>query len=65
MTVLETLLDTLPDATRDLRLNVGSLLESTSLSLTQRWGVVVACALSAFVLLSEKRRTQRVQLVCA
>ena len=47
MTALETLLDTLPDAARDLRLNVGSLLESTSLSLTQRWGVVVACALSS------------------
>jgi lipoyl-dependent peroxiredoxin subunit D len=45
MAALDALRDALPEAARDLRLNLSSILESSSLSEAQRWGVAAASAL--------------------
>jgi alkyl hydroperoxide reductase subunit D len=47
MTKLESLRHALPDAVKDLRLNLQSVLESGSLSPEQRWGVAIASAMAA------------------
>jgi alkyl hydroperoxide reductase subunit D len=47
MSKLESLRHALPDATKDLRLNLQSVLELGSLSPEQRWGVAIACAMAA------------------
>ena len=44
---LETLLAELPDEAKDLRLNLAAVLGEGVLAPTQRWGVAVACALTA------------------
>lgn len=44
-TAIDTLLATLPDAARDLRLNLGAVLTESTLSPAQRWGVAVASAI--------------------
>ena len=44
---LTTLLATLPDAARDLRLNLGAVLAESTLSPAQRWGVAVASAIAS------------------
>ena len=46
MAALDALRDALPDAARDLRLNLSSILESSSLTEAQRWGVAAASALA-------------------
>lgn len=47
MQAIETLQGTIPDAARDLRINLGSVLGESTLSSEQKWGVAVACALAA------------------
>jgi alkyl hydroperoxide reductase subunit D len=47
MSALEALRNTLPDAARDIKLNLQSALEQSSLSPAQRWGVAVASAVAA------------------
>jgi alkyl hydroperoxide reductase subunit D len=47
MTAIATLSERLPDAARDIKLNLQSVLESSSLNDAQRWGVAVACAIAA------------------
>ena len=44
---LEALGDRLPDAARDLRLNLGSVLGDGTLSLAQRWGSAVTAAITS------------------
>jgi alkyl hydroperoxide reductase subunit D len=44
---LETLRAALPEAARDIRLNLQSVLEQSALSETQRWGVAIASAIAA------------------
>ncbi len=44
---LEALIERLPDAARDLRLNVGSVLGDGALSLAQRWGSAITAAITA------------------
>jgi lipoyl-dependent peroxiredoxin subunit D len=44
---LETLRTALPDAARDIRLNIQSVLKDGALSEPQRWGVAVASAIAA------------------
>ena len=44
---LEALGDRLPDAARDLRLNLGAVLGDGTLSLAQRWGSAITAALTA------------------
>lgn len=44
---LEALGDRLPDAARDLRLNLGSVLGEGVLSLAQRWGSAITSAITA------------------
>jgi alkyl hydroperoxide reductase subunit D len=44
---LETLRTALPDAARDIRLNIQSVLKDDALSEPQRWGVAVASAIAA------------------
>jgi len=46
MTAIDTLREQLPDAARDIKLNLQSVLTSGSPSLSpaQRWGVAIACA---------------------
>lgn len=44
---LEALRDRLPDAARDTKINLQSVLQQSSLSIAQRWGVAVACAIAA------------------
>lgn len=41
------LADRMPDAARDIRLNLQSVLETSSLNEAQRYGVAVACAIAA------------------
>lgn len=41
------LADRLPDAARDIKLNLQSVLETSSLNEAQRFGVAVACAIAA------------------
>jgi len=47
MEALETLRTALPDAARDIRLNIQSVLKDGVLSEPQRWGVAVASAIAA------------------
>jgi lipoyl-dependent peroxiredoxin subunit D len=44
---LERLLEQVPEVARDLRLNLGAVLEAESLTPAQRWGVAVASALAS------------------
>ena len=37
----------MPDSARDIRLNLQSVLETSSLNEAQRWGVAVACAIAS------------------
>ena len=43
---VETLQDLIPDAAKDLRLNLSSMLRQTELSEQQLWGTVLSCALA-------------------
>lgn len=47
MEALDALLERLPDAARDLRLNVKAVLGESSLTPAQTWGTAVACAIAA------------------
>ncbi len=47
MSALETLLARVPEVARDLKLNLGSVLEGETLTPDQRWGVAVASAHAA------------------
>ena len=47
MEALETLRAALPDAAKDIRLNIQSVLKDGALSEPQRWGVAVASAIAA------------------
>lgn len=47
MIALEAVRERLPDAAKDVRLNVQSVLETGSLSAEQKWGVAVACAIAS------------------
>lgn len=47
MSQLEALLERVPEVARDLKLNLGSVLESDALTPGQRWGVAVASAHAA------------------
>lgn len=44
---LDALLERLPDAAKDLRLNVKAVLGESSLTAAQTWGTAVACAIAA------------------
>ncbi len=44
---LEALRASLPDAAKDVRLNLQSVLESGSLTPAQKWGVALACAVAS------------------
>lgn len=44
MSALETIREKLPDAARDIRLNLQNVMDSQSLTADQRWGVALACA---------------------
>jgi alkyl hydroperoxide reductase subunit D len=44
---LESIRDALPDAARDIKLNLQSVLDTSSLSVEQRWGVALASAIAA------------------
>lgn len=43
---LESLRDGLPEAARDLKVNLQTVLQESTLSTDQRWGVAVACGLA-------------------
>jgi alkyl hydroperoxide reductase subunit D len=47
MSALEALRDLFPEPARDLRLNLQSVLEPSSLTAAQRWGVAIATALAS------------------
>lgn len=47
MSALETLRDRLPDAAKDIKLNLQSVLQQSSLTIPQKWGVAIASALAA------------------
>ncbi|HEY7515561.1 MAG TPA: carboxymuconolactone decarboxylase family protein [Vicinamibacteria bacterium] len=47
MTALEAVRETLPEAARDIRLNLQSVLEGGSLSPAQQWGVAAASAIAS------------------
>ena len=47
MNALETLRNAVPDAAKDLRLNLGNVLQPGTLTKEQVWGTAVACALAA------------------
>ena len=47
MEALETLRAALPEAAKDIRLNIQSVLKDGALSEPQRWGVAVASAIAA------------------
>lgn len=47
MSAIETLKDTLPDAAKDIRLNLSAVLEVETLTPGQKWGVAAACAVAA------------------
>jgi len=47
MNALESLRSAIPDAAKDLRLNLGSVLQSETLTREQVWGTAVACAIAA------------------
>lgn len=44
---LEALRSSLPEPARDIKLNLQAVLQQSSLSLSQRWGVVIASAIAA------------------
>lgn len=46
MFTLESVRHALPEAAKDLRLNLQSVMQSGSLTLEQRWGVAAACAIA-------------------
>lgn len=46
MSAVEELRDAMPDAARDIKLNLQSVLQPGALSPAQRWGVAVACAIA-------------------
>jgi len=47
MTNLDALRQSLPEAAKDLRLNLQSVLAPGSLSPAQRWGIAISCAMAA------------------
>jgi alkyl hydroperoxide reductase subunit D len=47
LSAISVLADRMPDAARDIRLNLQSVLETSSLNEAQRFGVAVACAIAA------------------
>ena len=47
MSALDELRDAIPDAARDLKLNLQSVLAESSLSPAQRWGTAVAAAVAS------------------
>ena len=47
MNALESLRNAIPDAAKDLRLNLGSVLQPNALTKEQIWGTAVACAIAA------------------
>ena len=47
MNALETLRSAIPDAAKDLRLNLGSVLQPGTLSKEHVWGTAVACAIAS------------------
>lgn len=47
MSHIEAVRSAIPDAAKDIRLNLSSVLQSTTLTNDQRWGVAIACALAA------------------
>ena len=47
MSPLETLRQSLPDTARDIKVNLGNVLQPGVLSSDQRWGVAVAAALTS------------------
>jgi lipoyl-dependent peroxiredoxin subunit D len=47
MSALDELRDAIPDAARDLKLNLQSVLAESSLSAAQRWGTAVAAAVAS------------------
>lgn len=46
MSTLDAVRDSLPDVAKDIRLNLDSVLRTTSLSVAERWGVALASALA-------------------
>ena len=47
MSALEAVRQELPEAAKDVRLNLQSVLETTSLNAAQKWGVAIASAIAA------------------
>jgi len=47
MSALEAIREKLPDAARDIRLNLQNVMDSQTLSADQRWGVALACGYAA------------------
>jgi lipoyl-dependent peroxiredoxin subunit D len=47
MAGLDAIRDALPEAAKDIRLNLGSVLQGGALSPAQRWGVAIASAIAA------------------
>jgi alkyl hydroperoxide reductase subunit D len=47
MNALESLRNAVPDAAKDLRLNLGNVLQTESLTKEQIWGTAVACAIAS------------------
>ena len=47
MSALESLREAIPESARDLKLNLQSVLQASSLSLEQQWGVAVASAVAS------------------
>jgi alkyl hydroperoxide reductase subunit D len=43
---LDTLLDTIPQYAKDIRINLGNVLKQTELTVPQLWGTAVACAVA-------------------
>jgi alkyl hydroperoxide reductase subunit D len=47
MSAIEAIRDRLPDAARDIRLNLQTVMDSQTLSHDQKWGIALACAFAA------------------
>lgn len=47
MNAIETLRAAIPDAAKDLRLNLGSVLSGSTLTPVQTWGIAVGCAIAS------------------
>ena len=47
MSALETLRDALPEVARDIKLNLAAVLQTSTLSIPQRWGVAIASAVAS------------------